>query len=102
MIYESKPGVLWLTLKDGLVYEIWGFTLQGPIGKFYFGDSVERIRKKMGEPDSKGAGGSTYYRSGLVVKIDHGSDEKVRGFILSKMSRRLKAIVFEQRGYADW
>lgn len=65
---------------------VWGFTLEGPGLLLSAGDSIQEIRHKLGEPDWANYSTSLYYRSDLVISVDHANGARAGSFTVCKYS----------------
>lgn len=71
--------------KKGLVSALRGFSLDGPHGCFVSGDALQKVRRKMGDPDVQGRRWSIYYRAELAILIGHIPEEdRIESFYVCK------------------
>lgn len=104
MSYGGKNGLITVVLDEKrLVRALWGLSLAGPSAEVSYGDSIEKAKSTLGYPDVIEESNLTYYRNGMRIDIGHNNaDDTISTICLRALDKRERAILYAQRGYADW
>lgn len=76
ILFPFETGLISVEFDDeGLAAFVRGFSLEGPEGTFRIGDSLDELRRSLGEPDSKNDIVSRYFRKDLVIQVGNSMEK---------------------------
>lgn len=104
MVYDGDHSLITVTLdEERLVHSLWGFSLEGPAIRVFHGDSIDKVQRGLGPPDILKESNLTYYKNGLQIDVGYNPlDGTISTICLRALDKKERALLYAQRGYADW